>query len=401
MTTVLFLGAASSQIPPIRYARLAGYRIVTCDNRPSNPGHLLADASYNVSTTDLESVLRIARAERVDGVVAYASDPAAPTAAYVAERLGLPGNPYESVLTLTEKDRFRSFLRENGFRAPLSDSFTEEGAGLEWFRSLASPAFLKPVDSSGSKGVSRVESDDQFAAAFQHARRYSRSGRVIVEMEIRRQGLQVAGDGFVREGRLAFRCWADEHFDIECNGLVPIGQTFPTVRPDDQQTVAHGETQRLLSLLGITQGALNFDFVFDDSGNFHFLELGPRNGGCRIPEAVLMGTGVDMISRTVEVAIHGTCEALEFQPVVGYWSTYMVHSLAPGAFESLRITDWMRDRIVDLDLWVKPGDPVRRYIGSDDTLGAAILQFESLESMLAAIDDMNRHIQVLVSPSSA
>ena len=90
---ILFLGAAPSQIPPIEYAKSQGHYVITCDYLPENPGHKLADESHNVSTTDIEGVLALAEKLKIDGIVAYASDPAAPTAAYVAEKMGLIGNP--------------------------------------------------------------------------------------------------------------------------------------------------------------------------------------------------------------------------------------------------------------------------------------------------------------------
>ena len=111
---ILMLGGAMQQIPAIKEAKEKGLYVITCDYLPDNPGHKYADEYYNVSTTDKDAVLELAKACNIDGIVAYASDPAAPTAAYVAEKLGLPGNPCESVEILTQKDLFRDFLQKNG-----------------------------------------------------------------------------------------------------------------------------------------------------------------------------------------------------------------------------------------------------------------------------------------------
>ena len=98
MKKLLMLGGAMQQIPAIKQAREMGHYVITCDYEPTNPGHKYANEYYNVSTTDLKGVLNLAKELDIDGIVAYASDPAAPTAAYVAEKLGLPGNPYELTL---------------------------------------------------------------------------------------------------------------------------------------------------------------------------------------------------------------------------------------------------------------------------------------------------------------
>ena len=98
---ILFLGGSAFQIPPIKYTKEQGHYVITCDYLPDNPGHEYADEYYNISTTDKEAILDLAKKLNFDGIVAYASDPAAPTQAYVGNKLGLPSNPYESVLVFS------------------------------------------------------------------------------------------------------------------------------------------------------------------------------------------------------------------------------------------------------------------------------------------------------------
>lgn len=395
MKRILFLGGAPTQIPPIKYALEQGHYVITCDYLPDNPGHKLAHEYHNVSTTDKEAVLELATRLNIDGVVAYASDPSAPTAAYVAEKLGLPGNPYASVEILARKDLFRNFLAENGFNVPRSQSFYDMDSAKIWLEEIGVPAFVKPVDSSGSKGVTHLQNMNDFAAAFDHALKFSREKKVVVEERIVKANYQVAGDGFIVDGQLVFRCWADEHFDKLCNGLVPIGQTFPTSHADHLLEVAHAESQRLLTLLGMKMGALNFDFVFSEGGKFYFLELGPRNGGCLIPEVIRYSTGVDLIKYTVDAALGLDCNGLVMKPTQGYWSSYMVHAIEDGVFKELWLSDRAKEYIVEQDIQVKLGDQVSKFSGSHDTLGTMILKYPSMDVMLDMIDNMERDIRVI------
>lgn len=396
MKRILFLGGAPTQIPPLKYAREQGHYVITCDYLPDNPGHKYADEYHNVSTTDKEAVLKLAEQLKIDGIVAYASDPAAPTAAYVAEKMGLPGNPYKSVEILARKDLFRSFLAENGFNVPRSQSFYTLDEAKAWLDEIGVPAFIKPVDSSGSKGVTNLKNKDHLAEAFQHALQFSREKKVVVEEAIVRSGHQVAGDGFIVDGELVFRCWADENFDDLCNGLVPIGQSFPTSHPKEWLDIAHAESQRLLTLLGMKTGALNFDFLFDQHGKFYFLELGPRNGGCQIPEVIRYSTGVDLIKYTVDAAIGLDCSSLSMTPSKGYWSSYMLHSLKDGVFKEVYLSDRAKKYIVEQDIYVKPGDKVFKFSGSHHTLGTMILQYSTLEEMMDMLDHMEKDIRVIV-----
>lgn len=397
MKRILFLGGAPTQIPPLKYAKEQGHYVITCDYLPENPGHKIADEYHNVSTTDKEAVLELATKLKIDGIVAYASDPAAPTAAYVAEKMGLPGNPFESVEILARKDLFRDFLKKHNFNVPRSEAFYDLDKAKIWLAEIGVPAFIKPVDSSGSKGVTHLQDANQLEAAFNYALRFSREKKVVVEEKIVKTGYQVAGDGFIVDGELVFRCWADEHFDKLCNGLVPIGQTFPTSHRDALLAIAHAESQRLLSLLGMKTGALNFDYVFSEDNKFYFLELGPRNGGCQIPEVIRYATNVDLIKYTVDAAIGLPCSMLKMSPTNGYWSSYMVHAIEDGIFKELWISDRAKSYIVEQDIQVKPGDKVSKFSGSHDTLGTMILEYPSQEIMLEMVDNMEHDIKVVVN----
>ena len=114
---------------------------------PDNPGQHFAREFYCVSTTDKEAVLEIAKKEDIDGIVAYASDPAAPTAAYVAEKLGLPTNPYKSVEILAYKDKFREFLKDNGFNCPIAKNFSSVESAFNEISRFNFPVMVKPIDS--------------------------------------------------------------------------------------------------------------------------------------------------------------------------------------------------------------------------------------------------------------
>lgn len=396
MSRIMFLGAGLMQMPPIAYAREQGHFVVTVDYLPDNPGHALGDRYVNVSITDKDAVLASAREIGIDGIVAYASDIAAPTAAYVAEALGLPGNPYESVLTLTHKGRFRRFLADNGFNCPRASSFVNFDDAFDFARSLDFPVFVKPVDSAGSKGVTEVVRPENMQAAVAHALEFSQRKEVIVEEKIVRAGYQVAGDGFVADGRLAFRCFANEHFDKLVNGLVPIGESFPAVHDPGLLDLAHREYQRLLTLLDMRLGALNFDFVFTESGELYFLELGPRNGGNLIPDVTKLATGVDMIARTVDVALGLDVPELELVPCEGYWSSYIVHSTQSGRLRGFEYSDEIRSCIVEETITGKVGEAVAPFIGSNHGLGAMILKFGSEAQMLEMMDNMERYLKVCV-----
>lgn len=203
MKKILLLGGSAQQVIAIETAKKLGYYTVLCDFLTDNPGQYVADKFYLVSTTDKDAVLEVAQKEKVDGVLAYASDPAAPTAAYVGEKLKLPTNPYSAVDILCNKDRFRAFLQDNGFNAPVSMGYrTIEDAIADTSR-FRLPVIIKPVDSSGSKGATVLHSWDNVTDALEFAFSFSRAHRVIIEEYIeKKHPYLIGGDIFVLNGKV-------------------------------------------------------------------------------------------------------------------------------------------------------------------------------------------------------
>lgn len=202
----MLLGGSAQQLVAIRAARDLGYRTVLCDYLPDNPGQHEVDRFYQVSTTDVDAVYEVARKERVDGVLAYASDPAALPAAIVCERLGLPTNPSGSVEVLGIKHRFREFLKDNGFACPRMVTFSPDvdvESLKEQLKGLTFPIIVKPTDSSGSKGVTKLMDTENLTGAISHADSYSRN-KVLIAEEFIERGFPyvIGGDIFVEDGRI-------------------------------------------------------------------------------------------------------------------------------------------------------------------------------------------------------
>lgn len=399
MKKILLLGGSAQQVIAIETAKKLGYYTVLCDFLTDNPGQYHADKFYLVSTTDKEAVLKVAMDEGVDGVLAYASDPAAPTAAYVAERLGLPGSPYESVEILCNKDKFRAFLKEHDFCTPeakgyscIDDALTDLKNGYFQF-----PIIVKPVDSSGSKGVGRVDTADEAEDKLKYAMSFSRSKRIIVEEFVEKYGYQIAGDGLSVDGKLVFRYFANDHFNSKCvNPFVPISASFPYNMPEEVQNKVHAEIQRLLTLLNMQTSTYNFDMRIDKNYNVYLMEVAPRDGGNYIPDVIRYATGVDLVECSVKAAMGEAIDTAAFGSPRGYWSYYAVHSLKSGILDRIDIKEQvLRENIVESHILKKPGDPVSPFTGANSTLGILLMKFKSMEQMLDMMDCSESWIRVV------
>lgn len=386
MKRILMLGGSTSQICAIKAAQNMGHYVIICDYLPDNPGQYVADEFYQVSTTDKDAVLALAKKLDLDGVVCYASDPAAPTAAYVCEKLGFPTNPYDSVMVLSNKDTFREYLKKHNFCVPYTESYTDIETMKKNAEKFKFPVMVKPVDCSGSKGINKVYSKDEYDFAFSDVMKYSRCKRLVVEEFIEKKGYQVSGDGFSVDGKLVFRCFGNEFYSG--NGVkeyVPLGECWPSVLDKDVQDKIHAEIQRLITELGMKTGAYNIEVILDKDDNVYILELGARNGGSLIPQITKYATGVDMVEYTIKAALSEDCSDLKMKEPTGFWSNYMVHSKKTGKLVRVNVAKELEDNFVEYQTDYKKGDMVYAFENSGHALGTMVFKYKTKEEMFDKI----------------
>jgi len=393
---LLLLGGSAQQVIAIKTAKRLGYETVLCDYLNDNPGQLFADSFYLVSTTDRDAVLDVAKNESISGILAYASDPAAPTAAYVAEKLGLPTSPYRSVNILCNKDKFRSFLIEHDFHSPRAKGYDNVQLALSELGSFKYPIFVKPVDSSGSKGVARLESREGAESILSAAMSMSRRNMIIIEEYVPMVGYQVAGDGLSINGELVFRCYANDHFNARClNPFVPISASFPFNMPEGIQRKIDGEIQRLLKLLHMGTCTYNFDIRIDKEHNIYLMEIAPRSGGNYIPQVIKKMTGVDLVEYAILGAMGEKLSIPEYELDNKFYSYFAIHSYHDGVLDSIIIDESFRaNHIVEDYTLVRRGDQVNAFVGANTTLGILIMQFNSMDEMLHCMDNPDEWITV-------
>ena len=393
MKKILLLGGSAQQIVAIKTAQKLGYYTVLCDYLPDNPGQYEADKFYLVSTTDKEAVLKVALDECVDGVLAYASDPAAPTAAYVAEKMKLLTNPYESVMTLCNKDRFRSFLKNNGFNTPVARGYSNNEVDTTLF---SLPVIIKPVDSSGSKGATVLHSWDGLNEALEFAFSFSRSHRIIVEEFIeKKHPYLIGGDIFVNEGKVILWGLLNCHRDNNVNPLVPVGKSYPLLLDDVDEKVVQDTLQSMVDKLGIRFGSVNVELVVDKNNKVWPIDIGPRAGGNMIPDLLGMIFGVDVVEMAVLVAMGEKIEE-KINKGIPFYATHNLHTSQNGKYKTIEFSDELENKIIKKCLYKKAGEEVYYFDNAAKALGIIFMKFKSQEEMTRILANINKYYSVVV-----
>jgi biotin carboxylase len=295
--TLLVLAASTYQIPAIKTAKRLGYRVLTADNIPSNPGHLLADASFCIDTTDLDGMLNLAIREGISGVIASGTDVAVTTAASISEKLNLPGVNLVAAQVLTHKQRFREFLKDSGFPCPRTFSIINNVPpeddcfdGRKWL--------VKPSQSSGSKGVFIVTTKEEFNSYIRESCSFSLDGTALFEEYI--EGTQHTVEGILREGKIRLGLLTDRDTAIPPH-TATMGHRVPSRLPKNVHEKLYKTVEQVLDLLGVANGPFDCDFVVNGD-QVVLIEITPRLGGNSLSKLFEFALGFDLVAYAVSYA---------------------------------------------------------------------------------------------------
>ena len=403
MNKLMILGGSAYIIPVIEKAHALGLYVITCDYLPDNVAHRYSDEYVNVSIIDREATLAAAKERNIDGIISFACDPGVVTAAYIAEEMGLPfQGSYESVKLLQDKGLFRQFLADNGFNTPHAKRYTDKNAPFQDVDYFTWPVIVKPVDSAGSKGVTKVERPEDLPGAIDVAVAGSHGGAFIIEDFISFESYHSSADPFTVNGQLTFVSYSDQLFDAEAdNPYTPAYIMWPSTMEQEHQNYLSKEIQRLMELLGMGTGIYNIETVVGADDKPYIMEVSPRGGGCKIAELQDVAYGTNLVENEIRKAVGMPLVRSQLSQLQGCWCEMVIHARPgqSGILQGVYIDDdIMRDHVKVLALTAKPGDIVEPFTGANKSLGDLFLHTDTRAQMIQLIKDNEKWLQIKLQP---
>ena len=384
MKKIMILGAGIYQVPLIKCAKKLGLYTIVVSIKGNYPGFALADKVIYEDTTDYMKVLKIAKMENIDGIVTAGTDVAVITIGKVCDELGLTGLSFEAAQIASNKLLMKEKYEENGVNtARFRRVDIMEKNISEKISSLHYPLICKAVDSSGSRGIVKINCEDDIAEAVKCVKEVTKENYYIIEEYI--EGEEFGAQAFVEDGEVKFIL---PHGDFVFKGDtgVPVGHWAPFELPEEVVKDTKKQLSKAVTAMQLDNCAINADFILSNN-KVYVLELGGRSGATCLAELVSIYYGYDYYEKIIRRALGETVEFPDSSHTAN--ASKLLISDKTGKIIEQKNCNSNNPQIVNVQFDYKEGDTVRKFHVGPDRIGHVITVGKTVDN---AIDELNRAI---------
>lgn len=390
MKKLMIMGAGIYQVPLIKKAREMGIYTIAVSIPGNYPGFPLADQVCYENTVDYDRILQIAREEKIDGIVTAGTDVAVITIGKVCDELGLTGLSFEAAKVASNKILMKKKYEEYGVRTARFREVSFEEDVYEKTKELNFPLIFKAVDTSGSRGIIRVNSREEFEGARQVVQANTRSHYYIVEEFL--EGEEFGAQAFVYRGKVQFIL---PHGDYVFQGDtgVPIGHFAPYDLGEAIVEDAREQLEKAIEAMGLDNCAINADFILKD-GKTYVLELGGRSGATCLAELVSIYYGFDYYEKLILAALGEDVDFPQESAVPN--ASMLLRSDRDGVIQSIENDNEPDEDICEIQFDYKPGDQVYKFHVGPHRIGHVITKGATLQEAVDKLQEALGKIRIQV-----
>lgn len=382
----------------IQQARRLGLKVVAIDADPNAEGFADADRALNLGLDAHATVLEALRAMdiAIQGAVSFASDAGTPLAARIREAFALPGPRSELCERLLNKAQQRRIWSEHGVPGPRWQIFAEPAQVLSAMPVFGFPLIIKPADSSGSRGVTKLESEtDDLHDAVRRAFQFSKSGEVLLESYM--DGTEFTVETFAADGPHQVLAVTEKKKVEGTRGTVASELATPQRPPEVVNRIAQAVVSAYAAL-GYDQGPGHAEVILQNDGSVGLVEVAGRGGGFMVFDKLVPAvSGIDIARLTALQAVGRELGPIEVRHT-GAAVLRFVPS-RPGFLRSISGFDAANDISgVEAGPFVQAGVHLHRAAADGDRLGYILSRATTPIEAQRLADEAERLIHFEIEP---
>ena len=356
------------QVHGIQQAMKAGLKVLAIDSDCSAPGLSIADIGLCLSLDNHASVVSAVTAQGkcFAGVVSFASEAGMPLAAYLRVALGLKGPDALLTNSLLNKVSQRKAWDRFGVPSVKWCSYTDSRAALVALQNADFPCIVKPADSSGSRGVTKIESiQDNLADAIERAFQFAKSSEILIESFM--EGTEFTVETFAEGG--CFHVLAvTEKKKVKGTRSTVASELASPARPVEVIDKITSVVVSAYRALGYREGPGHAEIILGNDGRVGLIEVAGRGGGFMVFDRLVPAISGYNIARATALQAVG----LAVEPVSANRKSAVLRFFPsrPGILRSITGFD-EANRIngVEADTFVKVGSSFKHAIADADRMG--------------------------------
>lgn len=376
MKKILIVGAGFLQTFVIKKARELGYYVLAVDGNPNAEGFEYANEYKHINIVDEHACFEYAKEKNIDGVMTAATDFGVLTAAYIAQRMGLPGLNYQSAKLIKNKYGVRKCFYENNVDdTEQSFEVNADTAMKTLLDKIQFPVMVKPCDGSGSRGASKAGTPAELRAACDFAIANSITGKATVEPFI--TGNEYGVESFVENGNIHVMA-VMKKWMTKPPYYAELGHAIPSGLSDELEKKIKSSIKKAIQALNINFGAVNMDLLVTDDKKIHIVDVGARMGGNLIGSHIISyGTGIDYLANLIKATVGDKVEMTPVKKPINVATRLL--ALTPGIVVSLPDIKKISDEYkVEIQHHLRVGDEIKEYHTNLDGCGYVVAVDESI-----------------------
>ncbi len=390
MKKLMVMGAGIYQVPLIKKAKEMGIHTIAVSIPGNYPGFAVADEICHINTVDYDEVLRVAREKKIDGIVTAGTDVAVITIGKVCDEMGLCGLSFEAAKVAADKMLMKERYEACGVRTARYRKVYFEEDVQEAIQDLEYPLIFKAVDSSGSRGITRVNTPADIERAVEAVKKTTRKKYYIVEEFI--IGEEFGAQAFVFGGKVQFVLPHGDYVFVGDTG-VPVGHFAPYELDDELLADVYDQTEKAVKAMGLDNCAINADFIMKDHKTY-VLEIGGRSGATCLAELVSIYYGYDYYEKIIQAALGIQPEFPQDQAVPN--ASKLLMSDRDGVIRSMANHNAPDERIYEIMFDYTVGDSVKKFHVGPNRIGHVITKGKTLQEATDALDEALNKIEICV-----
>ena len=278
---VLVVGAGPLQVPLINELNNLGFYTISISNLPNDPGLEIASKGKNISILDFSNIEKMFMDDDVNFAITCGSDLGTLSVAKICEKFNKTGIGTKHVLNVSHKGKFYNLLKKLSLNRVPYFIVTKRLDLTSILKKIKRfPVVVKPLFSSGSRGISILNNQDEIIKNHEVVFNASTifKGYVIQEYI---DGIEVGAECFIENNKIVFL-----QFTIKTKNVynVPIGHFVPNKLSLNIVKIITNEIQTIVNYLGIDNSPANLDIIINNKNKPFIIDLGFRLGGNMLPD---------------------------------------------------------------------------------------------------------------------